>query len=345
VKQAIAVVVAALLLTVGLIVIIAPDGGGDDGDGSSATTDAPNVFETTTTLDDEQQATRDAVDEWQAGVDSALLPLQELAGRYVTDVQSWRDGAVDDDTLRFSLGEYKTDVTATRINVEALEPLEAAPAAHASYVALGALYDAAIDTSTAAIDIPAGPLRDETVKLAQRLRILGDRFYERATRAVDAAALRTAEPVVEDLVPDWTAEELAPAEPLTSGAPPPATIDPAEGGTQPRDAWVEAVAGTGAPTAAEVFDAVRDGDVAALGDLARRLDDAATQLRVLPDPDTPDGVEESARVRLGLLSLAEVARLAHVAALVESPEVRDALRFTASALHTIVTVPAFSPPS
>jgi hypothetical protein len=344
VKQAIAVVLAALLVTIGAIALLA---GTSDSGGSDATADEPFTFEPTTTLTPEQKDAREAADTWRSGVDAALLPLSELAGRYVSDLQSWKDGLVDDATLRASLTEWKTNVTATRINVEALEPFEDAPAAHPSYVALAALYDAAIDTSTAALDIPEGELRDQTARLANRLRILGDRAYARGIAAIDAAASRDADPeaALEDPVPDWATDDLGAGPPLEPNPPAPATVDPTEGATQPRDAWVQAVVGTGAPTGTEILDAVRDGDPETLAGLARRLDDAVAQLRVAPDPDTPDGLEESARVRIGMLALADVARLAQVAALVDQQPLTDSLRFTASSLHAIMTVPAYSPPS
>lgn len=342
-KQAVAVVVAALLVTVGAIALLADRGG--DGGGATSPGDQPNVFETTTTLTDEERTAREAADTYQTGVEAALAPLGDVAGRYVTDVQSWKDGLVDDATLRTSLAGWKTDITAVRINVEALEPFEPAPAAHPSFVALAAFYDAAIDASTAALDIPPGELRDQTARLAQRLRTLGDRSFERANAALAAAASRDPDPnvAVVDPVPDWAAEDLAAGPPLEANPPAPASLDEAEGTTQPRDDWLAAVAGAGAPTATEVLDVLRDGSADDLAAVARRLEDAAAQLRTLPDPEGEDGREESARVRLGFLALAEVARLGQVATFVEAPDLAERLRFTGSSLHAIVSVPAFSP--
>lgn len=340
-KQAIAACVAAVVVTLGAIALLA-GGGGDEGGAE------PFRFSTTTTLTPEKQAAREAADAWKAGVSAAIAPLQEIAGRYVTDAQSWEDGLVPDDTFRASLEGWKTDVTAVRINVEGLEPLEAAPAALPSYIALGALYDAAIDASTAALDLPEGQLRDQTARLARRLRILGDRAFARGEAAYGAAAFRPAPPeeATEDPLPDWAADGMAAGPPLEPEPRPPATTDVAEPtATVPREEWLAAVRGTGAPTAEEVFEAVRAGDPAKLLEVARRLDDAAAQLRSAPDPEGEGGREESARIRLGWLAMADIARLAHVAALVDQPALADRLRLTAGSLHGTMAVPAFSPPA
>lgn len=338
-KQALAVVIAALVVTLGAVAVLADRGGGG-GDGERE----PFRFSSTTTLTPEQAEARAAADTWKSGISAALAPLDELAGRYATDVQSWRDGLVPDETFRASLQQWKTDVTAVRINVEALEPLASAPHAHPGYVALAAFYDASIEASLAAVGLPAGELRDQTALLATRLRVLGDRAFARGEAAYAAAAFREPEPVEGDRLPDWATDGFAAGPPLDDDPAPPASLDEVdESITQPRQEWLAAVAGAGAPSADDVLAAVRDGDPAALADVAARLDDAAAQLRVAPDPEGADGAEESARVRLGWMGLAEVARLGHVAALADDPVMTESLRFAAASLHAIIAVPSFTP--
>lgn len=339
-KQAIAVVAAVVLVTVGAIVLLADD----DGGGSGSPGDRPFEFSTTTTLTEEQQAAKEEGQAWQAGVVEDLAALSQLAGQYVTDAQSWQDGTLPTDQFRTELGEWKLDVTTSRIAIEGREAFEPAPEALPQYIALAALYDASITTQQAALDMPEGPLRDQAVLLAKRLRILGDRAFERAAAALDTVLLEAPDAVVADPVPTFAADDLAAGPPLDDTPPPaepPTTVpDPvADRPSQPRADWLAALAAAGAPAPEEVFAALQAQDGDALADLARRFDAASEALRDEPDPDTDGGHEESARVRLAMLSQADLARLGRLAVLAND----ESLRFIAGDVTGKIVGPSFFP--
>lgn len=178
------------------------------------------------------------------------------------------------------------------------------------------------------VDVGDGPeLREELVRLSHRLRLLGDRIFDRGLRLLERALGRPPaiadEPGVRihapDEVPDWEARGVAAGPPLEDEEQPEATGVPPERDPdrpqQPLDDWLEAYDTLGLPTASEVGEAVEQREEEALANMARRLVAGAERLRDEPDPR--DGRELSARVRLGLLVLADAARAGQAATLVE----------------------------
>jgi hypothetical protein len=70
------------------------------------------------------------------------------------------------------------------------------------------------------------------------------------------------------------------------------------------------VAAAGAPTTAELSEAIAAADSTQLRDLARRYDAVSRALHAVPDPVGRFGRDDGAQVRLGLLVAAEAARAA-----------------------------------
>lgn len=338
-KQALAVVGAAVALTVAAILGVAALASSDDGGEG-----VPFSFSTTTTLSPEQRAARD----WDERAASALQPLSDLVEAYASDTRGWTEGTVPTEQLRASLATWASDVSAARSALADVGPLPSAPLASAGYDASAALYGSAIGVSTAALDVPEGPVRDQVVLLAQRLRLLADRVFDRGRGAVALVVEPEPLPGVElrlpEEVPNWPAEQLAVGPPLDAPAPEPEETFPQreeERPTQPRADWVAAVAAAGAPSLDEVRAAVATGDASALADVARRSEAAAVSLRSVPDPASEGGREESARVRLGFLVRADAARAAQAATLVPTGPAAT-LRDVAVALVDLAGGPLFA---
>jgi hypothetical protein len=337
VKHALAVVGLVVGLTVAAIAAVAAFGSSDGSDG------VPFRFSTTTTLSPEQQTAR----AWNERAISALRPLTDLVAPYVTDTRAWTEGTVATEHLRASLAEWAADVAAARSALADVGAPGGVPVASPAYDTSAALYAEVIRVSTAALDVPAGPVRDEVVRLAQRLRILGDRVFDRGRGAVALVVPESAIPDVEvrrpEEVPSWPAEQLAVGPPLDAAAPPASeTFPPREEGrpTQPRASWVAAVSAAGTPSLESLRAAVATRDAGGLAELARRAEAAAESLRAEPDPADKGGREESARVRLGFLVRADAARAAQAASLVEGPAA-SGLREAAAALVELAAGPVF----
>jgi hypothetical protein len=308
--------------------------GSDDEDGGE-----PFAFSTTTTtsLSPEQEAVR----AWDDAAGDALQPFVDAVLPYVSDTRAWAEGSLPTEQLRASLGGWADDVAGARTALAAVGPLAEAPLAPIGYDASAMLYAEAIRVSTAALDVPAGPDRDQVVLLAERLRVLGDRVFDRGRVAITLVLPAAETPDVDvnlpEEVPNWAAEQLA-AEP--SSSPPPSTPPQREDErpTQDRGAWLAAVDAAGAPTVDELRAAVDTGDATALVDLARRAEAAAEALRPEPDPATDGGREESARLRLGYLVRADAARAGQLAAVAAAPALRD----VAAALLDVAAGPLFA---
>jgi hypothetical protein len=168
--------------------------------------------------------------------------------------------------------------------------------------------------------------------LARRVRLLGDRIFDRGQALIDPHLHDPSTPSAVDIrkpeeVPDWVAEGLAAGPPLDA-APPPKSSQPqlrqATRPQQPRADWLKAVAAAAAPSADDVRAAIAAGDPARLADLATRLVAATEKLRNVPDPKGDR--EESARLRLSLLVEADAARAAQLAAVIDAPALSDIAR-------------------
>ena len=253
------------------------------------------------------------------GGSSLVTVIQDATGQ----ADGLVSGTVTPDALRRALTPDLAQMTLIRDQVVALRPFPGNRMVGDMYARSAQLEVEWVRVLLDTADVPAGPARAQLMLLARRVRQLADRVFDRGTALIAASAgPTTTDPniVVErpDDVPDWTAAGLAAGPPLdtapptSSGAVP---SRPATRPTQPRGGWIAAVARTQAPTPSALAGAIYAGDPAACQRMARALVAAAEALRAAPDP-APNGREESARLRLGLLIDADAARAAQLAALI-----------------------------
>lgn len=312
-----AVALVALVATAALAV-----GGG--GGGSSPTTNRPT---TSTDPTSTEPSSREAA-AWDARVREAFGPFVAELPQLLESLRGWRQGTITSDELDRRLHQHLAAALDSQRRVAGLEPLPATPEALELYRASVALTVLSVQAHAAALAL-TGDLAAQVDVLGQRLRLLADRVFDRGYAVVEVMLpgphlfgdqsgdvdLRLPEDV-----PRWPAEGLAPGPPLDVGAPaPPEGSAPplreARRPVQGRSGWVATIGAVGPPSVGDVRAAVGEGDAGPLADLSRRLVVAAELLRAAPDPDAPGGREESARVRLGLLVLADAARAAQAAAL------------------------------
>lgn len=216
----------------------------------------------------------------------------------------WLAGDLTDAAFASKLDAALGDATETRDRVRALP---AAPA-KALYLAAAELHVQHLRIHRAAIEVEPGPRRDQVALLARRVRVLGDRVFDRGRRLVDPDFDRPQPDVQINLpedVPDWVAEGMAAGPPFEAAPGPAAPTPPLREEsrpTQPEEHWRAAVDRAAAPAAVDL-----EGDLAAQ---ARAYVAAAEALRHAPDPDGPGGRERSATLRLQWLVKAEAARAA-----------------------------------
>ncbi|MEW6476928.1 MAG: hypothetical protein AB1679_32120 [Actinomycetota bacterium] len=261
-----------------------------------------------------------AATQWLAGVDRLFRPIAGGLVRLLREGAEWRAGTRSDADFAGLVHQLLPGFVADAEKVAAMPALESAPRAKPLLVASAQLYVECLRVTEVAVG-KHGDLRRQLDLAGQRLRILGDRVYDRARVAVDPKALDPPPAGAVELhlpedVPDWPATGLAAGPPLAATA-------PAEGGLpgerqpsrpeQPEAAWLQAVQAAGIPAAADIAGAIEAGRRETLDGLAARLEQAADALADVPDPH--GGRERAATVRLGLLVHAEAARAGLAAAL------------------------------
>jgi hypothetical protein len=241
---------------------------------------------------------------WAEAAGLAFAPLTDTALELPDHTRRWQAGELAPEEYRRTLQVALQSAEDTRRNVELLPEHDG----RLLYLASAELYVAYEQTLVEAVDMDAGPLRDQVVLLAHRVRELADRVFDRGHHLVDPDFGADRPDVAIQLpaeVPDWEAEGMAPGPPLDAEPGPPADTPPLREETrptQPEDDWLAAVDAAGAPDALDL-----DGDVSAQ---ARAYVAAAEALRDEPDPEGDDGRERSAILRLGWLIKAEAARAA-----------------------------------
>ena len=166
------------------------------------------------------------------------------------------------------------------------------------------MYLQTVRVYQAMITTPPGDVRTQHDLLARRVRILGDRVFDRARELIKPTLHEEANPDVDirlpEEVPNWVEEGIAPGPPLDDPPPAPSgepTLRRPTRPQQPRDDWLAALEALDLPPA------LLTGDLRAN---ARALIAAAEQLRTIPDPEGDR--EEGARIRLSLLIEADAAR-------------------------------------
>lgn len=228
---------------------------------------------------------------------SSAFELPALARR-------WLGGELSDAEFRSRLDVALGHATTTRDRVRALPD---APAKDL-YLASAELHLQHVRIHLASIAVDPGPRRDQVALLARRVRLLGDRVFDRGRRLVDPSFGEQQPDVRINLpedVPNWVAEGMAVGPPFDAEPGPPAASPPLREEsrpTQPEADWLEAVTAAAAPVSLDL-----DGDLAAQ---ARAYIAAAESLRSAPDPDVQGGRERSATLRLRWLVKADAARAA-----------------------------------
>lgn len=163
------------------------------------------------------------------------------------------------------------------------------------------LYLQVVRVYQAMVDTPPGDVRTQLDLLARRVRILGDRVFDRGRALILPSLDEPASPDVDmrlpEEVPNWVEEGIAAGPPLDVPPPPPSgepTLRQPTRPQQPRADWLKAVRGLGLTATSE----------------AEVLIDAAERLRSVPDPNGDR--EEGARIRLSLLLDADALRAAQL---------------------------------
>ena len=257
-----------------------------------------------------------ATEAWSQAAAEAYAPLGDTTLRLPGRVREWLEGSRPTEQLRTDLAEALTATTEVRDRVSRLPAFPHAGDVTPLYRASSELYVEQVRVYQEALGAPPDT-RAQLDLVARRLRVLGDRVFDRGQALVKPHLPEQSSPdVVVNLpedVPNWAAEGLAAGPPLASPPAPPSGPPPLREETrptQPRNAWLAAVREALPPPGAP----------------AEQLEAAAERLRNVPDPDTPDGREESARLRLALLIRAEAARIDKAAALFGLPAMSDVAR-------------------
>ena len=309
-RRVIAGAVAVPLVALAVVVAVAVGHG--DGDAPEIPT---TVATTTETIGPA------AVDEaWNAELGAALDPLREALVELASSVAAHSTGELDRAGLAAVLDRLEPVLSSVRDAVHGLEPHRTDALAGPLVRTTAELYVLAIASHRASLAVD-GDAAVQYDRLGRRLRILGDRIFDRARERTSAPVdpgpdVRLVRPAE---VPDWERLELAagpPLEPTDRNRPddePLARED--RRATQPAAAWRARVDRLDVPGVAEVQRAA--GDPAALASLARQLVEAAEILRDEPVPDGDRGRAD--RLALGWLVRADAARASQLAALAPTP--------------------------
>lgn len=305
-----AAVAVPLAVTIALVALGA-SGGGPKRPASTTTT--------TTQRPLSQEATA-----WLQRLDDAFRPVADRLPELVQSAQAWAAGTTPPDRFGEDVARIAPEFVKARDAVAAIPPLKEAAAARDLFAASARLYVEYAEVYRGAVEPGAESLKGQADLIARRLRVVGDRIYDRARHQVDPSR---DEPPAGDVevrlseeVPDWAAEGLAAGPPLADPPPPPPAEPPQRQGRRPTQSekkWLAQVRRAGIPSAAQLGEAIRAGDPAALRSLADRFGAVSVALKKVPDP--PKGRDRAAVVRLRLLVYGEAARVAQAAAVVESP--------------------------
>lgn len=304
---------AAVGAAVGVIALVAwLQGGGSGGKSSPSST-------TSSTLGKRAHAEQAASKAWSTEAQAAFggPAIAQRVTDLANGAHDWLAGTMATADFKARLDEDLDAFGAARDAVAKLRPYPYDKRVNDMFGRTTALYVDTVRVYEAALSVPEGDARTQYDLLARRLRLLGDRVFDRGQALVDAHLYDTPTPDIEirkpEEVPNWVAEGLAAGPPLDAAPPPPSSQPQLRQATrpqQPRAAWLKAVDDAAAPTADDVRAAIDSADTTKLADLASRLVGAAEKLRNVPDPKGDR--EESARYRLGLLVLGDAARAAQL---------------------------------
>lgn len=265
---------------------------------------------------------------WDRSIAEVFRPLGAALPTYARAVDDWSNGDLSDAALASTLDEVEPVIGGVASNVTAIPPHRSEDRAGELVTGAAELYVHAVSAHRAALTAADDSVGAQWDRLGRRLRILGDRTFDRAreltTPPIDAGA--GVELRLPAEVPDFDRLEMGVGPPLEPEDLSVADALPrareADREAQPLADWQEAVEGLDAPTPDDVRSAVDDPD--RLAGLARRLVTAAEELRDEPVPAGDRGRAD--RLATGWLVLADAARAGQLVLLAGTPsDVPDAL--------------------
>ncbi|MDQ1395200.1 MAG: hypothetical protein QOG64_459 [Acidimicrobiaceae bacterium] len=333
--------ILAVLLTVGVVAGIIVIVGRSDGGSNKA---SPPTTTSTTVLTAAQLAERSESEAWNAEATDAFggQALNKTIQDLLNGVNDWKSGKKSSADFATELDTHLKAFVLARDRMHALRPYPQDPRVNDFYGRSANLYVEAIRVYQDMVALPATPARDQTELMARRIRELADRIFDRGRALVDAhlyvEPAKDVELRLPEEVPNWVAEGLAPGPPLDDPPPPADPLAPIHQDTRPTTStsgWLSAVAASGAPPAPDLPAAITAGDGARLQAVGRAFVGAAEKLRNQPDPAGPEGREEGARFRLGLLVDGEAARAAQLATVIGDPTLAAHLGVTARRLALV----------
>ena len=276
---------------------------------------------------------------WKADALAHFRPMNSVLFALVTTASQWQQHKATDDAVRSLLAKDLPAVEQTRSELNELQPYPAAPHALADLQSAVELYTASFQVLEAATRATGPALRQQLSLGQQRLRLLGDRVFDQATKALqslDGPERQVDGTVVQHQaeVPDWRSLALAAGPPLRPRTPAAAALRPFQS-TRPTTsltAWRSAVLGLHVPPAEAERTSLAGGNPATLDALSSRLEAASAQLWASPDPVGQR--IESTRTQLSLLVHAEAVRTAEEAGMVPAGD-RTTLLETAAAVARV----------
>jgi hypothetical protein len=293
----------AILAVVAAVMLL--DGGSDAEPAAPATT-------TTTTTAAAQVDAR-----WDAAVAEAFEPLVDVLPEYARTVDAWSTGQRSAEELEATLDRVEPVVMSVAEAARDVPAHRDEPLARPLVGDAADLYVHAVAAHRAALAVDDPAIAQQWDRLGRRLRIVGDRTFDRA-RELTAPPFEPTDGIDLRLpaeVPDFDRLELAVGPPLepadTNVVDALPRLREDERASQPAAAWRAAVEALEAPTVADVEAAVGDPDE--LASVARRFVVAADALREEPVPDGDRGRAD--RTALRWLVLADGARAAQLAEL------------------------------
>lgn len=292
-KQAILVVVAVIAVVGGAIFGISRVADVSD-------LDAP----------DKAATEKERTEEWEAEATAAFGGNDLTTGvvDMVDGAREWLAGERPTEQFKAELDRRRNQMLDVVARLDDLREFPYDERVNSLYRDAADLYLQTVLVYQAMVDQPAADLRTQLDLLARRVRILGDRVFDRGHELVKPTLHERANPDVDirlpQEVPNWVEEGIAAGPPLDAAPPPPSgqpTLREPTRPQQPRPGWLKAVKAIGDPTD------------------AKALIDAAERLRAVPDPQGDR--EEGARIRLSLLLDADALRAAQL----QLPDVSRAL--------------------
>jgi hypothetical protein len=244
---------------------------------------------------------KERTEEWETDAIAAFGGPDLTSGvvEMMEGAREWLAGERPTEQFRIELDRLRNRFLDVATRLDDLRPFPYDERVNGLYRDAADLYLQVVQLYQGMLAMPPADERTQVDLLARRIRILGDRVFDRGHELVKPTLHESANPDVDirlpEEVPNWVEEGIVAGPPLEPPPPPPSgepTLRQATRPQQPRPEWLKAVKAIGAPTE------------------AKALIDAAERLRGVPDPRGDR--EEGARIRLSLLLDADAAYAARL---------------------------------